>query len=82
MLLNMRKNSSLEVEESQPLITTNDVLLNPFSNKRATPEQQHHLLHFRQMGSVEFAKNLEYFNKPVFMFRTERNTYLHSVIKE
>ena len=60
MLLNIRKNSSLEGEESQSLITTN-VLLNPFSNKRATPEQQHHLLHFRQMGSVEFEKYIEYY---------------------
>ena len=41
------------------LTKTNDVLLNPFSNKKATPEQQHDLLHFRQIGSVEFEKYIE-----------------------
>ena len=42
-------------------LTTNDFLLNPFSYKRDTPEQQHDLLHFRQMGSVEFVKYIEYY---------------------
>ena len=36
-------------------------LINPFSNKKATFEQHHDLLNFREIGSAEFNKYIEYY---------------------
>ena len=41
--------------------TTSRGLINPFSNKTATPQQSHDLLNFRQIGSVEFEKYVTYY---------------------
>jgi len=44
----------------QPTIN-NRGLINPFSNRTASPEQEHDLLQFRKIGTTEFEKYIAYY---------------------
>jgi len=44
----------------QPTIN-NRGLINPFSNRTASPEQEHDLLQFRKIGTAEFEKYITYY---------------------
>ena len=44
-----------------PLVCINHVLVNPFSLKHTTQEQNHDLLQFRIIGQDEFEKHLSYY---------------------
>ena len=51
----------LNSAQNLPLQSTNCELINPFTNKKATPQQQHDLLQFRHIGQEEFEKYVAYY---------------------